>query len=490
MTKNTNQELYDELLQKKVIYPTSIKPLYASNTQKKYIDNRFYDTNNLSFNINYLNSQNFLNDMKENPLFLGYIPHEICNDNDVWDLISNNPYSVLALDEAYITEKIYTACVMYDPRLLGLLPDHYQTVDIVFNAIQKEPLVLQFVRDDLRLFYICKAAVRSNWEAIKFIPRNIIDEEIIELALMNPNAFILDAVGRSQITSEIFVQQLLNFPIEGATHLITTHLVENIERLKELIYLIENLDNYAPEFIFKNCDPKILTHASKQAALYGLLQAKPEWIIHLDNCIIDQNIFKIALENGIKLNLDAINYKNSFLSAIYELNKKAYLDVPKSRFNAIGNTRIKSMIIDAVDNNWFHEIPSYFFTADILSDEELHELLYQNRKEVQLVRQQVVDFEKLLASNCSIDEYLLLSERIPHEMVNQFMSKHVEAYAGLEDSDKTIDLTKSFLSEYPERISLIPHRLKNNEQIMRELISDNFHLNRYLKTDEMLEINS
>ncbi|NNH76492.1 hypothetical protein HLH17_02090 [Acinetobacter sp. ANC 5380] len=490
MTTNTNQQLYDELLQKKVIYPTSVKPLYANNTQKEYVKNRFYDPNNLSFSIYYLNSNEFLEDMKKNPLFLGYIPNGSCNENDVWDLISNNPYSILSLDEEYITEQIYTACVMHDPRLLGLLPDYLQTPDLVFHAVSKEPLILQFVRDDLRLFYICKAAVQKNWEAIKYVPKDIIDEDIIDLALKDSSAFILDLVEHSQITSEIYVKQLMAFPTDGATHLITTHLVENIDKLKELIYLIENLDSYAPQFIFKNCDPKILSHNSKHEALCGLLQVKPEWIQYLDNCIIDTDIFKIAMNKGIDLKLDAINYKKEFFEIIFYANKKAYLNVPKSRFNSIGSARIKATIIEAIDEGWINEVPNYFFTYEILEDDDLRDLLSQHREETALIKQNVLDFDKLLNANCSACEYSLLHTKIPSSIVEQFMSKHVDAYAGLEDSDKTLEFTKAFLKEYPNQISHIPSKFRNNEEVMRDLVADNFHLNRYLSTNDMLMINS
>lgn len=490
MMRNTNQELYDELLKSGCIYPTNIKAQYANNTEKSYLRNKFYNPSNSAFNLHYLNSKDFIEDMAKNPLYLGYLPEGVYSENDVWDLISNNFYSVLTLDESYLTDKIYTACVMRDPRLIGLLPDYFQTTEIIVHAIKKEPMVLEFVRDDLLLFYICKIAVQLNWEAIKYVPTEIIDDEILSIVLSNNDAFILDKVDHSKITQEVLTDQLSNFPIQGSTYLVDTHLIEDVVKLEILIHFMSNLTSYSPKFFFKNCDPQVLLHHNKKNAFCALMQVKPDWIQYLDPSYINEEIFQIALKNNIRLELDSINYRKEFFGIIYHVNKKAFIDVPLDRISNIGDERVKDMILEAIEDGWFNEIPSHFFTKNIIKHPELSDILPEYRKEIEIVQDQVVDFDLLLKMDCSVDEYLLLSEKIPSNFAEQFIEKHIESYAGLKDADKTKAWTISFLSKYPNKVSEIPHRLKEQSSFMQTLLEDNMSVSRHLSADEILEIYS
>src|SRR5690606_37995547 len=199
----------------------------------------------------------FVDQIRKNPLYLGYIPPQIFNENDIWDLINANPISIINLDDSYIQPNMYATAVMIEPRLLGLLNESHQTVDVVSEVIKKVPMALQYVRDDLKFFYICQKAVSLDWRAIEFVPPNIIDSKLIEIASKDEDAFLLDKVDRSKLDADFYVDQLMRFPIEGATHVIAANLVNNEQRINELMYFIENLNAYAPQFIFDNCDPKI-----------------------------------------------------------------------------------------------------------------------------------------------------------------------------------------------------------------------------------------
>ena len=79
----------------------------------------------------------------------------------------------------------------------------------------------------MKFFYICQKAVSLDWRAIEFVPTNIIDSKIIEIARQNEDAFLLDKVERSKLDSDFYVEQLIRFPLEGATHVIAANLVSN-----------------------------------------------------------------------------------------------------------------------------------------------------------------------------------------------------------------------------------------------------------------------
>lgn len=490
MFTNTNQELYNELLQEGKIFATNIKPPYGNNIHEEYVSNPFYDPNNRAFNIYYLNSTEFVDQIKKNPLYLGYVPPQIFNENDIWDLIKANPISIINLDDSYIHPNMYATAVMLEPRLLGLLNDKHQTADIVSEVIKKKPLALQYVRDDLKFFYICQKAVSLDWRAIEFVPSNIIDSKIIEIARQNEDAFLLDKVERNKLDSDFYVDQLLRFPIEGATHVIASNLVNNDQRINELIYFIENLDAYAPQYIFDNCDPKVLMHHEKYSALLFLLNKRPLWIKYLKPRFITKDIFEIALSNDIYPALESVNWTGEIISSAYTINKKAFIHLPFDRMAALGTERITQTIIEAIKNGWVEMLPKYMFTDAVINNTELRSDLIGSRPPFAYLLTQAhsLDWERVINLDCSLAEMRMLKQTIPTEMADDFFGKFIESYIAMNDNDKTLERTKTFLSKYPNEIRSIPKKFQDDPYTMKQLVKNNPLIGRYLNSDEILNL--
>lgn len=490
MKSNTNQELYNELLREGKIFATNIKPPYGNNIHEEYLSNPFYDPNNRAFNIYYLNSAEFVDQIKKNPLYLGYIPPQIFNENDIWDLIKANPISIINLDDSYIQPNMYATAVMLEPRLLGLLSESHQTVDIVSEVIKKEPLALQYVRDDLKFFYICQKAVSLDWRAIEFVPTNIIDSKIIEIARQNEDAFLLDKVERSKLDSDFYVEQLIRFPLEGATHVIAANLVSNEQRINELMYFIENLNAYAPQFIFDNCDPKILMHHEKYEALIYMLNKRPEWIQYLKPRFITKDIFEIAISNDIYPKLESVNWTGEIIASAYNINKKAFINLPVDRIASVGSDRITETIVEAIKNGWVEQLPKYMFTDEVVNNIDIRPDLIGNRPPfAYLVTQgHNLDWERVINLDCSVAEMRMLKQTIPTEMTEVFFAKYIESYIAMADTDKTLERTEIFLIKYPNEIRSIPKKFQDDPLIMKQLIKANPLIGRYLEQDEILNL--
>lgn len=490
MKSNTNQELYNELLREGKIFATNIKPPYGNNIHNEYLSNPFYDPNNRAFNIYYLNSNEFVDQIRKNPLYLGYIPPQIFNENDIWDLINANPISIINLDDSYIQPNMYATAVMIEPRLLGLLNESHQTVDVVSEVIKKVPMALQYVRDDLKFFYICQKAVSLDWRAIEFVPPNIIDSKLIEIASKDEDAFLLDKVDRSKLDADFYVDQLMRFPIEGATHVIAANLFNNEQRINELMYFIENLNAYAPQFIFDNCDPKILMHHEKYDALVYMLSQRPQWIEYLKPRFITKEIFEIALNNGIYPKLESINWTGDLIASAFNLNKRAYVNLPVDRVNAVGVERLTQTIVEAIQNGWVDELPKYVFIDEVVNNLDLRPDLIGQRPELAYLVTQAhnIEWDRVLNLDCSVAEMRLLNDPIPTELAAEFFDRYVESYVALADKDKTLERTEIFLKKYPNEIRSLPKTMQQNYSMMRNLLTGNPLLGRYLQKEEIMDI--
>ncbi len=490
MKSNTNQELYNELLREGKIFATNIKPPYGNNIHNEYLSNPFYDPNNRAFNIYYLNSNEFVDQIRKNPLYLGYIPPQIFNENDIWDLINANPISIINLDDSYIQPNMYATAVMIEPRLLGLLNESHQTVDVVSEVIKKVPMALQYVRDDLKFFYICQKAVSLDWRAIEFVPPNIIDSKLIEIASKDEDAFLLDKVDRSKLDADFYVDQLMRFPIEGATHVIAANLVNNEQRINELMYFIENLNAYAPQFIFDNCDPKILMHHEKYDALVYMLSQRPQWIEYLKPRFITKEIFEIALNNGIYPKLESINWTGDLIASAFNLNKRAYVNLPVDRVNAVGVERLTQTIVEAIQNGWVDELPKYVFIDEVVNNLDLRPDLIGQRPELAYLVTQAhnIEWDRVQNLDCSVAEMRLLNDPIPTELAAEFFDRYVESYVALADKDKTLERTEIFLKKYPNEIRSLPKTMQQNYSMMRNLLTGNPLLGRYLQKEEIMDI--
>lgn len=501
MKSNTNQELYNELLQEGKIYPNNIKPPYASNIYNEYITNRFYEPSHRSFSIYFLKTTEFLEKIKRNPLFTGYIPPEIFNENDIWDLVNTNPLCLINIDASYIQPKMYTTAIMLEPRLLGLLPENLQTPEIVQEVINKKPLALQYVRDDLKYYYICQQAVSLDWRALQFVPPSIVDKNLIDIAKQNDDAFLLDIVERDKLNDlDFYISQLVRFPIEGATHLIATNLVNKIietdqlvpdqNKINDLIYFIEHLDTYAPQFIFQNCDPKILMHPDKYEPLITLLSRRPEWITHLNPCLITQDIFEIAIQNNVYPKLESLNWTGPIIASAYTLNKKSFIHLPYNRLRAVGSDRITHTVEEALENGWVDQLPHYFFIDEVVNNEELRPSLIKKRESFSYLINNLdnPDWDHLLSFDYSLAEYRLLKTTIPTEKASSFFEKNIESYVSFENEAKTIDRTEIFLKKYPNEVRSIPREIQQNKALMSKIIESNPLVARYLDNDEIIQI--
>lgn len=490
MKSNTNQELYNDLLREGKVFATNIKPPYGNNIHEEYLSNPFYDPTNRAFSIYYLNSTEFIKQVEKYPLYLGYVPPQILNENDIWDLIKANPISMINLDDSYIQPNMYATAVLIEPRLLGLLSDRHQTPDIVSEVIKKEPLALQYVRDDLKFFYICQKAVSLDWRAIEFVPSNIIDSKIIEVARQNEDAFLLDKVERNKLDSEFYVEQLIRFPIEGATHVVAANLVNNEQRIEELIYFIENLDAYAPQFIFNNCDPKVLMHHEKYSALIYMLTQRPEWIRHLNTRFITKDILEIALKNDIYPKLESINWTGDMIASAFNFNKKAFIHLPIDRMSSLGKDRIVQTITEAIKDGWIELLPKYMFIDEVVNNLELRSELIGSRPSYAYLLTQAhnIDWERVLNLDCSLAEMRMLKDPIPTEMSADFFDKYIESYVAMRDNDKTLERTEIFLGKYPNEIRSIPKKFQDDAYIMKQLIQRNPLIGRYIDQDEIINL--
>lgn len=516
MEQDTIYDLYSELLSKNKIISANVPTRYILKLEPSYRDNKFFLDEEMSFHETYLRSQLFLDRIKKNPLYIGNIPQGFFSSDDLWNLLNENPLFILCLNELDITKEMYAYAVLKEPRLLGLLSNLHQNLEIVEKVIAKNPLALQYVHEDLKKYYICVEALRGNWRAIEFIPDDLIDTNIRTIVKNNADDFYLDYIGwkKEEDDIDVYTQQLIRFPLKSTDYMIRNDFNVSEEHLDGIIGLMESVSEHHPVNFFKNCSPSVLLANNPQNGLSYMLRKRPEWIRHMNPAMINENILTIALENGFLPDLLDIQWTSSFISLIYQYQPKFITKIPREKIPFIGIDRVKALILTSIDEGWINEIPHYFFTKNVIeltgikdkpldlkiaSEEEqeqfkerlaFKELLVGHRPSFAavLAEAQTIEPDELSQLDASIDELLLIQKSYADDQIEALLNNRIEHYVVLMDHQKTLERTISFLQIYPEYVYLTPKMILSDKAKMNLILGQCPNIASHLQYDDLIEI--
>jgi hypothetical protein len=145
----------------------------------------------------------YVNTVKRNGTALEYVPDEhkteelceyaICNDVESYKFIPMNLF----------TDKI-CKLIVFEYRELNIIPVDKITYELCKLSVKINARTLANVPDNLVTKELCKMAVQYHGDyAIEFIPANMIDDEINQLATLYQEAIIeLDPLEKKIIDDE------------------------------------------------------------------------------------------------------------------------------------------------------------------------------------------------------------------------------------------------------------------------------------------------
>lgn len=487
MERNIKQEFYEKLMNLGVCKINSIPVPYNINHFSTYVECPYYNPNDSSFTFQFLRSDLYLEFLRTKPLMVSNLPSVYYSENELWMLLQQNVYSILTMPVAELTKEMYIYAIGKDPMLFAFLGTKHQTIEIVKYIIDLEPLLLEFVDDDLRYYWLCEAAVTKNWQAIIHVPTaDVLDSGIIEKALAHKDAFIIDKVPNQFLTQEIYSRHFNQFPKESINAIVSSLLNERDVGL--LINLMETTENFEASRLFKEVDPKIICSNEREKALLKMFAEKPQWIYLINPVAITKSIFQQSLENGELVPLTALTWSADMITIAYNTNHKAFINIPISRMGNIGSERIFQIMLSAIEGKWINELPHYFFVSSLINNENAYPLLMEHRNQFSLVVANGNDFnfDYLKTYQFSVDELLRITVKAS-ESADQLLDLNIANYVLLTESNKTLDRSIKFLQVYPHHFEQVPIKYFDNKDDALTIIESAPMVCRYMSSEKVFE---
>lgn len=488
MKRDLKKEFLENLIEEGKIRPKDCPAPYNTSVYAEYQSNTFYDEANNNYPLTFLRSDEFFEQMEKHPKYMSLLPDGFFDHNELWTLLKGNPISALTFRANELTPSMYAFAVMQDYRLFPFLNINHQTTDLVLYVINKEPLMLEYVRNDLLLYYICNKAVKMNWRAIEFVPSSIIDKNMIDIANSQEDADLLYILPDKHLNSDIYTKAVLR-NTQKAVNYLAEHLFDE-HQIPNFLSSLERLDHENPERFVSNLPDLIISMERKQAAFVKLIEARPHWIELFKPCHVSDGMFGAAVSQGVYPKLNAHTWTPEKVSLAFNVDPKALVNVPNEQIRFLGSDRLRMVFEIALGNGWVNELPHYFFIADIIEEPSYKNALIEHRLpfSYMLNHSNDIDWDKLTTFRSSIDELRMTDEKAPSDKVDQLIEHGIEHYVVLADTDKTLSRTIEFLKAYPRLFNEIPEHIKKDRSAMATLIKEIPRLASNFEVDELVKI--
>lgn len=487
MERNVKQEFYEKLMVDGICKINSVPIPYNINHFKEYVECRYYQPTDTSFIFPFLRSDNYLETLKSQPLMVSNLPVAYFTEPELWLFLQQNVYSILTFPQGEISKEMYVYAISKDPMLFAFLGTEHQDIEIAKYMVDVEPLLLEYVADDLRFYWLCEKAITKNWMALRYVPGDVLDAQLVEKALVHQDAYILDIVPHTFLNKDIYARHFEKYPERSLNTMVASLLNDRDYSL--LIDLMETTENFNPERLFKEVDPKIICDTNRESALLNIFNARPHWVHYLPSEAVTDNIFEFAIDQGELLELTPICWSADKMAIAFQTNRQAFTKIPLERMSQIGAERLFQILLTAVEQQWIDQLPSYFFIDALIDNEYAHSILMEQRNQYAIV---VTDgenfnFEKLHELDFSIDELLRVkvkADNLPEEL----LVKNIANYVLLSDAAKTFERSMCFVKAYPHHYKQVPEQFFNNKEDAQRLIDASPLISRYLPSEQLFEI--
>lgn len=481
-------ELYLSLLGEQQVSYSSLPAPVGLNLDSRYQNNPFYMSDTGGFLYEYLHSEDYFNAIKNHPLIIPNLPDVNYSDSDIWAMIKQNLFWVMTVPSTRLTQAMYQYVIFRDPRLLCVLSPTLQSSEVVLWAVRQNGMLLEYVREDLKLYYICNAALRQNWQAIEFIPDSIIDGKMVDTASSNPEAFLLGLIPENLVSDEVYSQSVKNNGIKSCQYLLKTTL--NTTQWPNLLEILRTSNYYKPSVMFNVVDFSVLMDSDRKEALYRIIEQEPTFALFLKPCFVDDRIFFICLRAQVMLPLDLLNWTAERVGLAFGHFPKALINMPAEKVDFLFPEQLQQLVVIANEQGWLAELPNFFLKESIVTDPELHSLLMQARPAFNYIKSigDDLDFFELEKLKPAASELVMIDKKIAAEQITGLLELDIGFFVCLEDLDKTLERSTLFLAKYPSLIGYLPKHIKEDNLMMRQLLTENANIVQYINQDSLTGI--
>lgn len=192
-----------------------------------------------------------------------------------WD----DPPDLSQIPECYKTRSFYLA---YAKKYSTYgIPEEYKTYKFFLDLGKHYNYSLRDVPEKFRNLYMCKVYVRHSWKNIRFVPGNLCNREIKELALKNN------------------IRAVMEVPVSDER--LYAAFKKNYRIIEFMYYFSDDMGEYVRE----NCSPKAIKFLPKQYQTYEFckraVMKQPKNIQYVRKDLMDLELCEIAFAKSKKL---------------------------------------------------------------------------------------------------------------------------------------------------------------------------------------------
>lgn len=471
-------------------YLISSVKLNTFNEGLDLLKNGFYSDIFNGYSNEYHTSKVLKDELMNEPLFCMSSVGYNGSLEDVWDLLNHNCLTAVNIDPEILDQAMVDYCFSKEPCLIYFLDKKFQTTQNVLGIIKKEPLLLEFVREDLKTYKLCNLAFKLDKRIVKYTPKELIDDAIIHELKAEKELYLLNYIPSDFWDNELITTQMVINPRSTVRDTIHEYLLINdISGLKEMV---DSVVNNRDLIDLKNIDPVIYQNHSFMSFIYAYYDVNPDILSVLNIQTAPTEIHNLMVRTGYLDNWGVNDiperlWRNSY-NVIYESKSILAYKYPKKLES------VPAMHKDYWLKNWIElkksnfenlpDLPSFLVTKKAIEDADTFAEIYETRLSTQIMMNGDITVEglsKLNPSNVSIDELNHIKVNIPQEVLTELQKKDSFWFA-VKIEDNSINKVEAlrFATDYPNLTAALPTNILEDDEFVEQLATASPKAHSYL----------
>lgn len=438
------------------------------------LSHKFYDPKRDLMNHRYFSSDAFKSNILQIPLTT-YNLKAVFTKQEKWESLKLNPLTILQFDLEECSNVMVDYALNAEPRLLSVLDQAIQTEDRVRSALNKDGLVLGFIKDEFKTYKNCKIAVKQNIYAIQYVPEDLLDEYFEELVIAS-NEWLLTLLPRKfAIRDKIQDSYFEKDTIQAMVEYLEIYALENDqEAVYSYLSVIRKKD--LDKDVFKNLTASMYLSNGFNIPLIHFMINEDVSIINLfDFEQLDQVHFKNAIQGGFLFDRLPTDVWKFILPSLVEFKTEQLFFLPESLKGMITpfHEEVLQYCLSKKKEGTEFSIPNFLFNEVAYKgtiDEKVIE--YADLRVVCDVlingkTKKVEDLEKINSNNSTIFEIKLLQEKVDQSIIENLFKKDPIWYPLL--TNKTLENSVAFATTYPNAYYEINSETIKDEEFIKQV---------------------
>jgi len=438
------------------------------------LSHKFYDPKRDVMNHRYFASDVFKSNILKIPLTT-YNLKAVFTKQEKWESLKSNPLAILQFDLEECSNVMIDYALNAEPRLLSVMDQSIQTEERVRSALNKDGLVLGFIKDEFKTYKNCKIAVKQNIYAIQYVPEDLLDEYFEDIVVASaewllkllPRKFairdkIQDAYFEKDVVRSL-VEYLEVYALEDDREVVYSYL--NIIRKKDL-----------DRDVFKTLTSSFyLSNGFNIPLIHFMLNDDVSIINFFDFEQLDQVHFKNAIQGGFLFDRLPTDVWKFILPSLVEFKTEQLFFLPESLKGMITpfHEEVLQYCLSKKKEGTEFSIPNFLFNEVAYKgtiDEKVIE--YADLRVVCDVlingkTKKVEDLEKINSNNSTIFEIKLLQEKVDQSIIENLFKKDPIWYPLL--TNKTLENSVAFATTYPNAYYEINSETIKDEEFIKQV---------------------